>query len=324
MNLLDIQNEVREDIDKVNLLITETLQSDVSLLNTINQYLFESKGKQIRPLLAILSARACGIPSDITYKCASVAEMIHTATLLHDDVADDAPERRGNETVQSRYSPASSVLTGDFWLAKALSVLVDAGNIDVMGFYTRAVQDLAEGELFQMQKAVNLDTTLEDYLNIVSRKTSSLFIAAVAGGAYSAGAPRAQIEAMQKYAYHLGVAFQIRDDIFDYMPSLDTGKIAGADIREKKITLPLICALEASDSAGRDKMMDVIKGSSSEDDSLVSKTFEFVRQYSGTTEAQEVLVRHSNLAVSFLATLPDSLFKKRLEDIAVYVGERVL
>jgi octaprenyl-diphosphate synthase len=324
MNLPEIQKEVRDDIDKVNLLIGETLKSNVTLLNTINDYLFRSKGKQLRPLLAILSARACGDPTEITYKCAAVAEMIHTATLLHDDVADDAPERRGNETVQSRYSPASSVLTGDYWLAKALSVLVEANNIEVMGFYTRAVQDLAEGELFQMQKAVNLDTTLDDYLDIVSRKTSSLFIAAVAGGAYSSGASAAQIEAMHNYAYHLGVAFQIRDDIFDYMPSLDTGKKAGTDIREKKITLPLICALEASDTQERMKMLDDIKGYSPGDDSLVSRTFEFVRKYSGTSEAQEILVKHSGLAVSFLSVLPDSLFRRRLEDIAVYVGERVL
>lgn len=322
MDLKIIQELLKEDIQKVNNLIKVSLKSNVELLNTINSYLYEEKGKQLRPLLSLTTAKACGATTNKTYLCAAVVEMIHTATLLHDDVADNAPQRRGAETVQSKFSPASSVLTGDYWLSKALSLLVKENDITLMGFFTNAVEDLSEGELFQMQKAISLDTTEEDYLGIISKKTSSLFISAIAGAAYCSGASQKIIDQMKDYAYHLGIAFQIRDDIFDYTPEIKTGKNAGTDIKEKKITLPLICALNTCSQIEREAMLNFIKGSKDQEEPLISKTFNFVKQYSGVTYAQEVLTKHSKMAIASLSDLAESEFKNELANIAMYVGTR--
>ncbi|PKO96730.1 MAG: polyprenyl synthetase [Bacteroidetes bacterium HGW-Bacteroidetes-7] len=324
MEISKIQDRIKGDLLEVNNLIKESLDSNVELLNTINRYLFELKGKQIRPILSLVSAKACGVPNSLTISCAAVAEMIHTATLLHDDVADNSSQRRGSPTVQNLYSNASSVLTGDYWLSKALSLIVKQNNPRVMGFFTKAVEELSEGELFQIQKASRLDTTEEDYYYIISRKTSSLFIASVASAVYSAGASESLISDLSRYAYHLGIAFQIRDDVFDYMPDLDTGKMAGTDIKEKKITLPLICAFKNSSTAERDEMLKFIKDTDGDSNSLVDKTLEFVKRFSGIESAQNSLAEHSRLAIEALDNLDDSEYKKELEALAMYVGNRVV
>lgn len=324
MEISKIQDRIKGDLLEVNNLIKESLNSNVELLNTINRYLFELKGKQIRPILSLVSAKACGVPNSLTISCAAVAEMIHTATLLHDDVADNSSQRRGSPTVQNLYSNASSVLTGDYWLSKALSLIVKQNNPRVMGFFTKAVEELSEGELFQIQKASRLDTTEEDYFYIISRKTSSLFIASVASAVYSAGASESLISDLSRYAYHLGIAFQIRDDVFDYMPDLDTGKMAGTDIKEKKITLPLISAFKNSSPAERDEMLKFIKDTDGDSNSLVDKTLEFVKRFSGIESAQNSLAEHSRLAIEALDNLDDSEYKKELEALAMYVGNRVV
>lgn len=324
MEISKIQDRIRGDLLEVNNLIKDSLDSNVELLNTINRYLFELKGKQIRPILSLVSAKACGVPNSLTISCAAVAEMIHTATLLHDDVADNSSQRRGSPTVQNLYSNASSVLTGDYWLSKALSLIVKQNNPRVMGFFTKAVEELSEGELFQIQKASRLDTTEEDYYYIISRKTSSLFIASVASAVYSSGASESLISDLSRYAYHLGIAFQIRDDVFDYMPDLDTGKMAGTDIKEKKITLPLISAFKNSSPAERDEMLKFIKDTDGDSNSLVDKTLEFVKRFSGIESAQNSLAEHSRLAIEALDNLDDSEYKKELEALAMYVGNRVV
>lgn len=173
-----------------------------------------------------------------------------------------------------------------------------------------------------MQKSISLDTTEEDYLNIISRKTSSLFIAAIAGAAYCSGASENIIEDMKKYAYHLGIAFQIRDDIFDYTPEMNTGKNAGTDIKEKKITLPLICALNSCSPSEREEMLNFIKDSSNQEEPLVNRTFHFVNKYSGVKYAQDALAKHSIMAVSALSNLRESEYKNELAHIAIYVGTR--
>lgn len=322
MDLKSIQELLKEDIQEVNNLIENSLKSEVELLSTINNYLYGEKGKQLRPLLCLTTAKACGVTTPKTYICAAVVEIIHTATLLHDDVADNAPKRRGAETIQFKFSPASSVLTGDYWLAKAFFLLVKANDTHLMSFFTAAVEDLSEGELFQMQKAMSLDTTEEDYISIISRKTSSLFIAAIAGAAYCSGANQSTIDEMRKYAYYLGIAFQIRDDIFDYTPEIKSGKNAGTDIKEKKITLPLICALNSCCEEEKSEMLKFIRSSHYDEYTLVSKTFDFVEKHSGVAYAQEVLMKHSNKAIEAIRGLPESQYKKELVNIAVYVGTR--
>lgn len=322
MEINKIQERIKGDLERVNDLIKENLMSNVELLNTINNYLYNLKGKQIRPVLSIVSAKACGNINQLTLSCAAVAEMIHTATLLHDDVADNSSQRRGSPTVQSLYNPASSVLTGDYWLSKALSLIVKQNNSRVMGFFTKAVEELSEGELFQIQKASRMDTTEDDYYYIISRKTSSLFVASVASAVYSAGASEEIISDLSRYAYHLGIAFQIRDDIFDYMPDLNTGKMAGTDIKEKKITLPLICAFKNAPVPDRDEMLSFIRETDGDSKSLVEKTLLFVKIYSGIECAQNALSNHSELAIKALENLKDSVYKEELKTLALYVGSR--
>jgi len=321
MEIKGINSNIDKEWQSFQEIMKENLESSSSLLNTINSYLLDNKGKQIRPLLSILSAKACGQSNDLSVTCAVVAEMIHTATLLHDDVADNASYRRGAPTVQTTFSPAASILTGDYWLAKALSLLVKKPNPHILGFFTKTVEDLSEGELFQMQKAESLDTTEEDYYNIIYRKTASLFVAAIKSAVYSVGANEEILFSMERYAYHLGIAFQIRDDIFDYMPQLNTGKPAGGDIKEKKITLPLICALNLATLEERESLM-VLMRDTTDEDMLVDEASDLIEKYCGIELAQKALLGHCKNAEDALSVLNESLYKSDLIKLARYVGSR--
>lgn len=322
MVLNKIRAVVGEELDRVNNLIMESLKSDVELLNGINSYIYERKGKQLRPLLSLLAAKASGELTLNSYACAAVVEIIHTATLLHDDVADNAAKRRGSESVQARFSPGFSVLTGDYWLSKALALLVESNDMTLIGYVTTAVQQLSEGELFQLEKAENLDTSKLDYIEIVSKKTSSLFAAAIVGGAHSVGASKEVKRAMANYAYYLGVAFQIRDDVFDYIPSLDTGKEFGKDIKDKKLTLPLICALDSCDKEKKEEIINFIKESKSDNPALVKEVFAFVKEFDGLGGAESVMEEYSKQAVASLEVVEESPYKSTLIEIAHYVGKR--
>jgi octaprenyl-diphosphate synthase len=307
------------------------LAHDNKLLTKLNGYIIDTAGKQMRPMLCLLSAQACGEVSQMSYECAAVCEIIHTATLLHDDVADNGDLRRGVPTVKAVFSPTASVLTGDYWLAKGMYLLINKCNMEILSHFTKALHDLSVGEIIQMEKAEELDTTKEDYYKIIECKTASLFVAAVKSGAISAGAPQQYIDAIAEYAFHLGLAFQMRDDIFDYSPKMDTGKLAGADIKERKITLPLLCAMEAAPEEGSKirSLIDGIEtsleknGSISEPEKqIISSVNEFVQKYNGIEKAQEILESHVAIASKALSILPQSNAKERLLQLVQYVGKR--
>lgn len=317
-------SDIKNEWDQYDSLFKSAIKSESSLLNLINSYILENRGKQIRPMLGIISAKACGEVTPLTICSAVVSEMIHTATLLHDDVADDAGLRRGAPTVHTLYNPAASILTGDFWLAKALSLVVRQNDSRILGIFTGTVEDLSEGELFQMQKAGTFDTTREDYYSIINRKTASLFVASVKSCVYSSGADEQTLKMMEEYAWNLGIAFQIRDDIFDYMPDLNTGKIAGNDIREKKITLPLIAAMELAGEADRPEIIRLLKDNNSDEELVKEKIFSFVKEFSGTALAQATLIEHSKKAEEAIASLKESSFKRDLIEFTRYVGNRFI
>jgi len=323
MDLNKIKSDIEYEWQFFQKLMRENLESSSSLLNSINFYLLENKGKQIRPLLTILSAKACGKANDLSISCAAVSEMIHTATLLHDDVADNASQRRGVPTVHTTYSAAASILTGDFWLAKALSHMVKKDSPQILGFFSKTIEDLSEGELFQMQKASSLDTTEEDYYNIIYGKTASLFVASIKSAVFSVGAKTEVLTKMEIYARHLGIAFQIRDDIFDYRPQLKTGKIAGGDIKERKITLPLIFALNSASASEREDILNMLKDGLTDDNKLVAVATILIDKYSGITFAQGALMEHCQKAEDALTLLDDSVYKRDLVQLARYVGERL-
>lgn len=307
------------------------LAHDNKLLSKLNEYIIDTAGKQMRPVLCLLSAQACGTVSQMSYECAAVCEIIHTATLLHDDVADNGDIRRGIPTVKAAFSPAASVLTGDYWLAQGMYLLINNCNNEILGHFTKALHDLSVGEIIQMEKAEELNTTKEDYYRIIECKTASLFIAAVKSGAISAGAPQEYVDKISDYAYHLGLAFQMRDDIFDYSPKMDTGKLPGADIKERKITLPLLCAMETEPQKGEQirKLIDGIensivknKGITESDAAIIGKVTEFIDECNGIEKAQQILEGHISIAIESISSLPESPAKQRLVELAEYVGKR--
>ena len=235
-----------EPLERVFALLETSLGSDVALLDATNRSLLAQGGKRIRPGLTLLAAGACGGVNDDTVRFAAAAEMIHNATLLHDDVVDGATTRRGKPTVMSILSSPASVLIGDYWLVKAIRCILDADRYSerAIRLFAKTLSDLAEGEMLQLEKASSGDTTRED-LRIIYSKTASLFEASVLSGAVSADAPEEWTAALAGYARNLGLAFQIKDDILDYAGDEALGKPVGIDLKEQKITLPLLCALES-------------------------------------------------------------------------------
>lgn len=257
MDFSSIKDFLKEDLDKVNKLMGSSLSTDIELLDKTNRAILSHNGKQVRPVLTLLVARACsgGFVTDDTIKYAAAVELLHNATLLHDDVADDSPVRRGAPTVMSILGGRASVLLGDYWLVKGMeNILASRNSSDkVIRIFASTLTDLAEGELLQLQKAETGDTLEKDYYRIIYDKTASLFVASAASGAISVSATEEKMSAARTYAKCLGVAFQIRDDIFDYEENAEIGKPVGLDLKEKKITLPLLGALaKAGEERGRE------------------------------------------------------------------------
>lgn len=257
MDFSSIKDFLKEDLDKVNKLMATSLSTDIELLDKTNRAILSHNGKQVRPVLTLLVARACsvGFTTDDTIKYAAAVELLHNATLLHDDVADDSPVRRGVPTVMSILGGRASVLLGDYWLVKGMeNILASRNSSDkVIRIFASTLTDLAEGELLQLQKAETGDTLEKDYYRIIYDKTASLFVASAASGAISVSATEEKMSAARTYAKCLGVAFQIRDDIFDYEENAEIGKPVGLDLKEKKITLPLLGALaKAGEERGRE------------------------------------------------------------------------
>lgn len=241
-------------------LMSDMLRSDVPLLNRTNATIFSNRGKMLRPMMSLLMARACGRPTEDSLRFAAASEMLHNATLMHDDVADDSIERRGRPSVMSILGPNSAVLVGDFWLAKAVEMVISAvRHSAVMSLFSRTLSNLAEGEMLQLQKASTVDTDEEDYRRIIYCKTATLFEAACVSAAISVDSSEQFREAARDYAVNAGIAFQIKDDILDYAGDDALGKPVGVDIKEQKITLPLLGAILRSGRGQeiRDKIKDI-------------------------------------------------------------------
>ena len=300
-----------EDWKAFERLFEESLSSRIDILNKVNRYMVERSGKQLRPMLCLLAARLCAdscTPASI--RCAVASEIIHTATLMHDDVADKSDIRRGFPTVSAMLSPRAAVLVGDFWLSRGVASILDAGDSEIFRYFTVCLGELAEGEMFQIEKAESLDTVLDDYIYIISHKTSSLFCAAMKSGARSVGASDEAVAAVEAFALHLGRAFQMRDDILDYSPSLSIGKPTGQDIRERKITLPLLGAFKNAGAAARAALVADIEAGH------YDGVLPFVLEHGGNEYAQQVLEKETALAVDALASFPDSAARRLLSDLA--------
>lgn len=303
-----------EDWTRMRELIRAGLHTDVALLEDVNGQVFAHSGKMLRPLISLLVAKALGEPNDDSLHYAAASELLHNATLMHDDVADESSERRGAPTVSAMLGPSAAVLVGDFWLAKAVeTVFVTERFSRVVKFFSDTLSDLAEGEMYQLEKASSADTTEEDYFRIIQCKTASLFVAAAVSGACSVDAPEELQEAAKAYATALGSAFQIKDDILDYAGSGELGKPVGMDLKEQKITLPLIGALSTleDESPVRDKILHI-----HEHPEYCGQLHSFVIERGGIEYAAARLQEYIDKAVDALRPVPDSPARDALVEIA--------
>ena len=297
-----------------------SLQTDIPLLQQANQFLLEHGGKKLRPTFSLLIARALrGHCNELVVRCAAASELLHTATLLHDDVADDAPVRRGVPTMQALYSPTTAVLLGDFWLAKAMDLIIDHPDKRVLHIFSKCLGDLSKGEMIQLEKAQKVDTTEADYSRIIYCKTTSLFEAAVVSAACSVEADEMELDCCRRYARHIGQSFQMMDDILDYSPELSIGKPTGQDLLEKKVTLPLFglfaCAPADVSDGIRQRMQHP-------DVALVQDVFALVERYDAMAYAHERLNAEVRMAVEALAPIPESEAKTYLEKLARQMAVR--
>lgn len=326
MDIKVLQEYLGQDWIAVQNRIHSSLKSDIVLLNMTNDSILSHSGKQLRPLLSLVMARACSpgtSVADATIRYAAAAELLHNATLLHDDVADQSEQRRGNPTVYSLMGPSVSVLVGDYWLVKAMELILGTtdSDIKVIRIFSKTLSDLAEGEMLQLQKAQSGDTVEQDYLRIIYNKTASLFEAACVSAAVSVDAVQAKVDAARNYAVALGLAFQIKDDILDYAGTEKVGKPLGVDILEQKITMPLLCALDnvSPEEATRIRGLvgDIIGNPEYRDEILA-----FVRENGGVECAQKRLDEYVAQAVEALNVLPDSYEKECLVELAHYTSLR--
>lgn len=321
----EILDYLDADLKRVAEIIRESLSSDIELLDRTNASILSHPGKMMRPMLAILAAKACcgGKATDDTYSFAAASELLHNATLLHDDVADNSASRRGRPTVMSLLGSRAAVLLGDFWLVKAVDRILDSKHHDVIHLYAKTLSDLAEGEMLQLQKASAGDTVEEDYYRIIYSKTASLFEATAAAAAMSVDAEVPFAEAVTSYARKLGIAFQIKDDIFDYDPDAQVGKPVGHDLLEQKITLPLLGALAAAPEEEASEIRSMVPGIS-DNPALRETVVEFVERYGGVAYAQKRLGEYVADAISCLDVLPDSRDKECLIWLAGYSAGRTV
>lgn len=326
MDIKSVREYLGPDWEAVREKIETSLLSDIALLNSTNSSILLNSGKQLRPLLALLLARACADHriSEATVRYAAAAELLHNATLLHDDVADNSAQRRGVPTIMSLMGPSVSVLVGDYWLVKAMELILGSseGDHQVIKIFSKTLSDLAEGEMLQLQKAQNGDTSEEDYLRIIYSKTASLFEAACVSAAISVNASEEFKKAAKDYAVALGIAFQIKDDILDYSGTESVGKPLGVDILEQKITMPLLGAMKnAPDEEPR--MRALVKGivdHLENRDEIVA----FVKSNSGLEYAVEQLDKYVSQAVEALSVLPLSRERELLEELAYFTAKRVM
>ena len=317
----DLFAYLQADMDRVKALIESSLQSDIALLVRCNRHILEHGGKQIRPVVTLLMARAAsgGVNED-TIRFAAAAELIHNASLLHDDVADSSSTRRGVATVSSLLGPRPSVLLGDFWLVKGIARILEGEKnaARVMGLFGKTLSDLAEGEMLQLEMAESGKTTEKEYYRIIYDKTATLFETSALAGAISVGASPEQKAAAAEYARCVGIAFQIQDDILDYFGNEAIGKPLGQDLREKKITLPLLGAMKA-DAAKEQKIREMIVTIGPESIEYIR---DFVLEKDGVGYAKAAMNNYLCRAVKALDAFPDGKPKDYLKMLAAYIGER--
>ncbi len=311
---------IESELKTFELRFKDAVKSKAPLLDRIMHYVVKRKGKQIRPTFVLLSAKLCGEINEATYRAASLVELLHTATLIHDDVVDDAMERRGFFSVYALWKAKATVLIGDYLLAKGLLLSLDHNDYQTLHILSDAVRKMSEGELLQIEKTRSLNFKEEIYFEIIRNKTASLLASACGAGAWSTSSDKAVTEKMMLFGEKTGMAFQIKDDLFDYT-SDKIGKPTGNDIKEKKLTLPIIYALNNVSSSDRRKMIRIIKHDNRDTDK-VNWVIRKVKESGGIDYAKGKMNAFKNEALQILNEFPESPVQKGLSDLVIYVTER--
>lgn len=321
MSLDTIKQPVSEELLIFEGKFREAVQSHVPLLDKVTWYIVQRKGKQVRPMITLLSAKIFGSVNEASYTAAALIELIHTATLVHDDVVDDANMRRGFFSINALWKNKVAVLVGDFLLSQALLLTVRQKQYKMLEVINSAVREMAEGELLQMEKARRLDIEESVYYEIIRQKTASLIAAACCAGAVSTVDGNEELEARMKlFGEKMGMAFQIRDDLFDFGDD-DVGKPLGIDIKEKKMTLPLIYALNNAGWLERHRIINIVKNQSHKSEK-VAEVIRFVRESGGIEYTRQAMYRFRQEAFDILDTLPDNPSREAMRELLVYVTER--
>lgn len=322
LSLEEIQQPIKKELTLFEENFKKMMISNTPLLDKITHYIIKRKGKQMRPMFVMLSAGICGGITDRTYRAASLIEMIHTATLVHDDVVDDSLERRGFFSINALWKNKVAVLVGDYLLSKGLQLSADFQDFDFLKLISTATKEMSEGELLQIEKARRLDIEEDIYFDIIRQKTASLIAACCATGAASAGASVALIQKMKLLGEYIGIAFQIKDDLFDYESvAKQIGKPVGIDIKEKKMTLPLIFALNKADKKTKRWIINVVKNHN-EEDKKVMELIAHVKKSGGIEYTTEKMEEYKNKALSLIKEFDDSPFKTNLSELIHYTIER--
>lgn len=320
MNIKKISEAVSEELKVFENQFSNVLRSKVALIDLITKYILKQKGKKIRPILVLLSAKLCGDINSRTYIAANLVELLHTATLIHDDVVDDAKTRRGIASVNAVWKNKASVLIGDYLLSKGLLLSLENNEYDFLQITSEAVRRMSEGELLQIQKARNFDASEETYFKIISDKTASLIKTCCKLGALSTAKLPAEVDKLGEFGECIGISFQLRDDILDYTGRKKLlGKSTGNDLKEKKFTLPLIVSLR---NAPKKKSAEIMKLIKSDRTKKFDAVFDFVSEYGGIEYTYRKINEYSTKAIDSLRDFRESKVKDSLMEFVDFIRER--
>jgi octaprenyl-diphosphate synthase len=320
MRVEEIIAPVEKELAEFEQFFSSTMKSDVPLLDKVTHYLVKRKGKQIRPLFVFLSCKMFSETNAKSFDAAALVELLHTATLVHDDVVDDANERRGYFSVNALWKNKIAVLVGDYMLSRILLLSIENQNTDLLAIIARSVREMSEGELLQIEKARKLDITEEVYFEVIRKKTASL-IATCCEAGYLASGGTTHREVMRLFGEKVGLAFQLKDDIFDFGSAADIGKPTGNDIREQKMTLPIIYTLNNAPTAEATELRDIIKNHN-DSESHIRKAIDLVKRNKGIAYAEQKMRSLGNEAKSLLDEFPENEAKMALLGLVEYTMNR--
>ncbi|MFC2136928.1 polyprenyl synthetase family protein [Bacteroidota bacterium] len=321
ISLADIQKPVSDEMKEFQPFFKASMKTKIPLLNVIINFMLRRKGKQMRPLFVFLTAKLFGNINKSTYVAAGLVELLHTASLIHDDVVDESMERRGSFSINALWKSKIAVLFGDFLLAKGLLLAIDNKEYELLDILSTAVKEMSEGELDQLQKSRKLNIDEEEYFQIIRQKTASLIASCTVCGAKSAGMNGEVLDKMKSFGENAGIAFQIKDDLFDYRENSITGKPSGNDIKEKKMTLPLIHALQNASKSDNRRIKNLLRNNSKKSNA-VQEIRDFVIKNDGLEYAKKIMEHYKSNALNILNDFGDNEAKTALFNLVEYTVQR--